>query len=87
MISLHSKTDRLCSDSTGTVQNMGGSVKSILCKKSVQNDSLLLYGSLPIKKQLIVLRSQAIIKGLCDIHDNTSLSNSYLSLCQTEIFH
>ena len=35
-----SKADCLCSDATGTIQNMCGLVKAIICKNSVQNDCL-----------------------------------------------
>jgi hypothetical protein len=67
-ISHGSQSDGLCPNATSTIQNFGSLVKAIAAEYPVQDNSLLMGCGLPVKEKLIILRSQTIIKGLCDIH-------------------
>ena len=79
-IALQSKTDGLCADAAGAVQNPGGAVKAVSGKEVLQNHRLLLNGGLPVLKQLIVLRGQIVIKSLCNVHTRRSCSQVVFGL-------
>ena len=62
------KADGLRTDAAGAIEDGCSGVKSLCAEQRIENHRLLLRSGLPIKKQLVVLGGQTVVKSLGNVH-------------------
>ncbi|MBQ6594405.1 MAG: hypothetical protein IJH78_01950, partial [Clostridia bacterium] len=64
----------------GTIKDMGTGTEAVIIKDFIQYNGLFLSSSIPVQKQLVILKSYIIIKGLGYIHDIASHKSRVVAL-------